>query len=82
MVSFPDVPGCQTFGDDEEDALVHAVDALETMFMGLMAGGEEMPRPRAPKPGEKMVGLTMEFAEKIERYRASRRKPTPEAQGD
>ena len=30
LVTFPDVPEAITFGDDEEDALCQAVDALET----------------------------------------------------
>ena len=31
-----DGPGVQTFGDDEQEALARAVDALETMFMAMI----------------------------------------------
>ena len=34
LVSFPDVPEAHTFGDDREEALARAVDALETAFIG------------------------------------------------
>ena len=30
LVSFPNFPNVHTFGDDEEEALVRAVDALES----------------------------------------------------
>jgi len=30
LVGFPDVPEAHTFGDDEDEALMHAVDALES----------------------------------------------------
>jgi antitoxin HicB len=30
MVSFPDLPGVYSMGDDREDAARHAVDALES----------------------------------------------------
>src|SRR5438046_5269233 len=36
LVTFPDVPGAITFGEDEKDALEHAVDALETMLLARM----------------------------------------------
>ena len=35
LVSIPDVPGVHTFGSDRGEALVRAVDALETMFMSM-----------------------------------------------
>ena len=47
LVSFPDVPGVHTFGANQEEALVRAVDALETMFMGIIADREEIPWPSA-----------------------------------
>ena len=45
LVSFPDVPGVHTFGANREEALARAADALETMFMGIMADREEIPWP-------------------------------------
>ena len=46
LVSFPDFPGVQTFGGDRAEALVRAVDALETMLMGLIEDRQPIPRPR------------------------------------
>lgn len=71
-VYFPDVPGAQTFGDDEQEALARAVDALETMFMGLIEYREDIPRPRAPKRGEKTVTLPALTVAKLELYQAMR----------
>jgi antitoxin HicB len=71
-VYFPDVPGAQTFGDDEQEALARAVDALETMFMGLIEYRKDIPRPRAPKRGEKTVTLPALTVAKLELYQAMR----------
>ena len=71
-VYFPDVPGVQTFGDDEQEALVRAVDALETMFMGLIECREDIPRPRAPKRGEKTITLPALTTAKLELWPAVR----------
>jgi antitoxin HicB len=49
LVSFPDVPGVFTFGAGREDALRHGLDALETMFIGIMADREEIPAPSPVK---------------------------------
>ena len=49
LVSFPDVPGVHTFGTSQAQALARAVDALETMFMGIIADREEIPLPPASK---------------------------------
>ncbi len=45
LVSFPDFPTVHTFGDNREDALSHAVDALETYFMGMIENRELIPKP-------------------------------------
>lgn len=71
-VYVPDVPGVQTFGDDEQEALARAVDAIESMFMVLIQDREEIPRPRAPKRGEKTVTLPALTVAKLELYQAMR----------
>jgi antitoxin HicB len=68
----PDVPGVQTFGDDEQEALARAVDALETMFMAMIEDREDIPRPRTPKRGEKTVTLPALTTAKLELYQAMR----------
>ena len=45
LVSFPDVPEAHTFGDDREEALARAVDALETALMGYMEDRRAIPPP-------------------------------------
>ncbi len=45
VVTFPDVPGAITEGDDEEEALARAVDALETMLIALMSDRRPIPDP-------------------------------------
>jgi antitoxin HicB len=49
LASFPDVPGVNTFGADRQEALAHALDALETMFMAMIADRDEIPSPSAVK---------------------------------
>jgi len=51
LVSFPDFPEAQTFGDDEADAMARAVDALETAIIGRMSDRERIPHPSRPKRG-------------------------------
>ncbi len=46
LVTFPDFPEAHTFGEDKEDALLHAVAALETIIMAYMAEKRAIPAPR------------------------------------
>jgi antitoxin HicB len=55
LVSFPDVPEAHTFGDDREEALTRAVDALETAFMGYMEDRQAIPRPSTFRRGPYVV---------------------------
>jgi antitoxin HicB len=71
LVSFPDVPGVHTFGANREEALARAVDALETMFMGLIADKEEIPMPSAAK-GRPCVELPALTEAKVLLYRTMR----------
>ena len=47
LVTVPDVPEAVTFGEDRDDALARAVDAIETAMMGAMAAREDAPAPQA-----------------------------------
>lgn len=71
-VYFPDVPGVQTFGDDEQEALARAIDAVESMFMVLIQERKDIPPPKAPKRGEKSVTLPALTVAKLELYQAMR----------
>lgn len=44
-VTFPDLPGCHTFGDTEEDAFLMAKDALEGHLYTLESEGDPIPTP-------------------------------------
>jgi len=70
VVTFPDFPGVQTFGDDEPEALARAVDALETMLMGMIEDREEIP-VRVARRG-RLVTLPALTEAKIELYRQMR----------
>ena len=51
LVSFPDVPEAHTSGDDREDALARAIDALETALMLYIEDRQAIPAPSAVKRG-------------------------------
>ncbi len=72
LVSFPDFPNVHTYGDDEQKALTHAVDALETMLMAMIEDREEIPASRGIRRGEKAITLPVLSSAKLELYRAMR----------
>ena len=45
-VTVPDLPGCFSAGDTIEDALVHAVEAIECYLEGLLLDREPIPNPK------------------------------------
>lgn len=57
LVSFRDMPGARTQGDTLEEALGHAVGALETGMLIYITDGRPIPLPSAPKRGERLVAL-------------------------
>jgi antitoxin HicB len=71
LVTFPDVPGAITFGDDEEDALYRAVDALETMLGAMIADRKPIPTPSLAR-GRPTVSPTLLGSIKIAVYDAMR----------
>jgi antitoxin HicB len=56
-LSFPDAPGTYTNGKSVEDAMSHALDALETMFMFTFGTGDMIPLPSPPKPRQRWIEL-------------------------
>ena len=48
LVTFPDVPGAITFGMDEDEALLQAVDALETSLSFYVEARKPLPVPSPP----------------------------------
>jgi antitoxin HicB len=71
LVTFPDVPGAITYGDDVDEALDNAVDALEGIFSALITDRRDIPRP-SPALGRKTVSPSLLGSLKISLYRAMR----------
>ena len=70
LVTVPDIPEAVTFGEDREDALARAVDAIETALCGFIESREPIPRPRSKgKEGVTLPALTVA---KIGLYEAMR----------
>ena len=44
-VEFPDVPEANTFGEDQDGALMHGVDALETALSMYIEDRRDIPKP-------------------------------------
>ena len=44
LVEFPDVPEAHTFGEDEDEALMQAADALETVLSIYIDDRRDIPR--------------------------------------
>ena len=61
VVSFRDLPECLTSGDDREDALREARDALEEAIAGRIDDGEPIPLPSGCLPGEDRIPLSDEM---------------------
>ena len=55
VVTFPDVPEAITQGEDEDEALLYAVDALESALSFYVDDRKPLPVPSKPKRGQKTV---------------------------
>ena len=55
VVTFPDIPEAITQGEDEDGALLYAVDALETALSFYVDDRKPLPVPSKPKRGQKTV---------------------------
>ena len=55
VVTFPDVPEAITQGEDEEEALLYAVDALETALSFYVSDRKMLPVASKPKRGQRTV---------------------------
>ncbi len=55
LVTFPDVPEAITFGADTDEALMYAVDALESALSFYVDDRKPLPVPGKPKRGQKTV---------------------------
>ena len=69
MATSPDFPELTTFGDDRDDALAHAVDALEEAIAARIHAGQDIP---SPSNGDVQVGLPTLTAVKVILYQGMR----------
>lgn len=72
LVGFPDVPMAHTYGEDEQQVLQRAVDALETAFIALMSDRKPIPRPSRVSKRGRSVSLPALTAAKLGLYEAMR----------
>ena len=70
LVQFPDVPEAITFGADEDEALMQAVDALETALSFYVGDRKPLPVPSKPEPGRKTVSPSALECAKLGVYQA------------
>lgn len=64
-VTFRDIPEAITQGEDLEDALTRAIDALETAMEFYFEDRREVPMPSASKRGEHLVTLSVSVSLKV-----------------
>lgn len=55
VVTFPDIPEAITQGEDEDEALLYAIDALETALSFYVDDRKPLPTPSKPKRGQQTV---------------------------
>ncbi|MGO4279080.1 type II toxin-antitoxin system HicB family antitoxin [Cupriavidus sp. RAF20_2] len=66
LVTFPDVPEATSVGEDEADALVEGLDALEAAFEIYFQEKRIIPRGSKPKRGQRTVVLPALVAAKVQ----------------
>ena len=72
LVDFPDVPEAHTFGDDREEALMRAGEALESALSAYIELRRDIPAPSKPKRGQPVVSLPALVDAKVRLYSAMR----------
>ena len=72
VVTFPDVPEAITQGDDQDEALLRAVDALETALEMYTDDGEDLPHQGKLKRGRKVVRPSALVSIKLAVYQSMR----------
>jgi antitoxin HicB len=65
LVGFPDFPNLHSVGDDEDDALTQAIDALESVFGLHFDERRRIPLPSAAQPGQRLVAVPTLAAAKV-----------------
>ena len=71
-VSFPNVPEALTCGDDRDEALAMAEDALAVALGAYVRCREDIPAPPPPEAGQEVVAVPLVVAAKLALYSAMR----------
>jgi antitoxin HicB len=81
LVTCPELPEVTTFGEDEDEALLRAADAIEEALAARIARREDLPLPGPPGEfGRREVCLPPLTVAKVELYRAMRARGISKAQ--
>lgn len=72
VVTFPDVPEAITQGEDRDEALRRAVDALETALEFYTDDGRDLPRASKPRRGQRTVRPGAQVCIKLAIYQTMR----------
>ena len=70
VVTFPDVPEAITQGEDIDEALMYAIDALESALSFYVDDRKPLPKPSKPKRGQRTVRPTALECAKLGVYQA------------
>ncbi|MEZ2349629.1 type II toxin-antitoxin system HicB family antitoxin [Caballeronia sp. RCC_10] len=65
LVTFPDIPEAISAGDDEDEALLNALDALQSAIEIYFDEKRELPMPSKPKKGQPVVILPALVVSKV-----------------
>ncbi len=71
QVSFPDVPEAHTFGDSRDEALEHAIEALEVALSFYIDEGKELPKS-STKRGRSIIRPSLIAEMKLGIYQSMR----------
>ena len=72
LVDFVDIPEAHTFGEDADEALMRAVDALESALSAYIDLRRDIPIPSQPKRGQRVVSMPPLLEAKVQLYSAMR----------
>jgi antitoxin HicB len=70
VVTVPDFPEAHTFGDDKDDALARAADAIASAMQGRIGDRKVVPTPSPRKRGQHLVAIPAVVTAKLALYRA------------
>lgn len=68
LVSCRDFPELNAFGESKAEALLEALDAIETCFMMYMDDRRTIPEPSAAQSGDDLVYVPIQVASKVMLY--------------